>query len=808
VSRLNPLPVLNTIAERFHLFVCLATILAQSAGAAPAFPAPVAKVLQEHCFKCHGPKKQKSDLRLDTLSTDFVRQRAAAEIWHDAMNVIQLGEMPPDDEPDLTTAERKVLVDWIRNNLNRAIAAAQDSGAGVVLRRLNKDEYRHTLSDLLGVVGDYGSNLPAEPLSKDGFLNNGAALGMSALQLEYYLKSARAALGRVLVEGKRPERLSQVATESQNLRNVMKGNPSDRLGRYHYFGMQITNPPRAGEFVVRVKARAELVPGHVAPFLRVHYGNSIFGAKPLIESVGEAPVSGAVSQVYEFRGRAESFPIIPRAGEKIQQVLVINNSLADGVAPAKPIKEKRKKTTYPDDPEFPKVIVESVEFVANDHASWPPPEHRRILFAAEDEKASGYVTEVLRRFMRRAWRRPPTEPEIQTYQKHFDRLLVEMGSRVAAFRETLAVVLASSKFLFLVEPESKGKSRTLNDHELAARLSYFLWSSLPDERLMRHADRRQLGDPETIRTEVGRMLADEKSERFIEQFATQWLDLNGVNRVAVNPEFYPDFDTGLEPDLAKESRLFFREILRSNQSALKLLDADFTMANAVLAKHYGLSGPRSQSFERVALASARPGGLLAHGAMHLANSNGEDSHPIKRAVWIRERLLHDPPAPPPPNVPSLDPANPDFAKLPVRRQLEVHREDPACGDCHRGIDPWGIALENFDAVGQWRNEIRRPDGKRGKKARFVSEPVDANTTLPGGHAITGIAGLQAFLLKQRRDQFAHAFVTKLTTYALGRSVELADQPELEKLSHRFAKDGYQIQLLIRKIAASELFRNR
>ena len=783
-----------------HLAVAIVSI-ALSAKAA-ALPEPVRKILQSRCFRCHGADKQKGDIRLDTLSTDFVNQRAAAEIWHDAMNVIQLGEMPPDGEPDLTSAQRKILVDWIKGNLAEALG--KTASEGVVMRRLNKAEYRHTLTDLLGVEANYGDELPSDPLSKDGFLNNGEALGMSGLQMEYYLKEARKALARVLVEGEQPEPYSQTTSKFEKFKNLHPGESSTRLGRYHFTGVEVREPPKSGRFTIRVTAKAELVDGKAPPFMKVRYGNQVAGAKAIMEVVGEQPVTSSQAKIYEFSGWSESFPLIPLKGEKLKQIIVIHNSLDDGVKAEKPkkIKEgRKKKTVYPDDSDYPQLIIESVEFSSNQHASWPPAEHRLIVHS-EDTR------EVVRTFMKRAWRRPPSVKEVEAHHAHFEKLEMGMDSSVGALREILAVVLTSPNFLYLVEPQAKKKPRELSEHELAARLSYFLWSSLPDERLTRHADRRRLRQDQTLRAEVDRLLADEKSERFIQQFATQWLDLEGVDRVAVNPEFYPDFDTELEPEMSQETHLFFREVCRANLSALTLIDADFTMANARLAKHYGLSGPKSQKFEKVALNDRRPGGLLAHAAMHLANSNGEDSHPIKRAVWIRERLLHDPPAPPPPNVPSLDPSNPNFAKLPVRKQLEVHREDPACNDCHRGIDPWGIALENFDAVGQWRDVIRRPEGKRRKKSEFDETPVESKTTLPGGKTVNGVEELKTFLLTDRRDQFAHAFVTKLTTYALGRSLDLTDQPEIEKLTHNFAESGYLIQPLVREIVASRLFRNR
>ena len=247
-----------------------------------------------------------------------------------------------------------------------------------------------------------------------------------------------------------------------------------------------------------------------------------------------------------------------------------------------------------------------------------------------------------------------------------------------------------------------------------------------------------------------------------------------------------------------ETLAFFKEILHSNSSALQFIDADFTMLNATLAKHYGLSGPRSQHFERVSLKGTnRPGGLLGHASTHLAGSDGADSHPIKRAVWIREHLLHDPPNPPPPDVPDLGTSVPNFEKLSIREQLAVHREKEACADCHRSIDPWGIALEGYDAIGLLREKTAR-----------LKKPVSTETVLPGNHQVSGLADLQKFLLDVRRDQFAKALVSKLLIYALGRSLELADEPLVEELSVQFAKDDYRLPGLMKNIVMSELFLSR
>ena len=250
--------------------------------------------------------------------------------------------------------------------------------------------------------------------------------------------------------------------------------------------------------------------------------------------------------------------------------------------------------------------------------------------------------------------------------------------------------------------------------------------------------------------------------------------------------------------MINETIAFFREVLRSEGSALQFLAADFAMLNAPLAKHYGLNGPNSEHFQRVSLAgSERPGGLLGHASMHLSGSDGADSHPIKRAVWIRERLLHDPPKPPPPDVPDLATSVPNLAKLSIREQLEGHREKPACNDCHRSIDPWGIALERFDAIG-----LSRERTARNKK------PISTETVLPGGFTISGVADLQQHLLKERPEQFAHALVAKMLTYALGRQTELDDKPLIDRLAAEFAESGYRLSALMEGIVTSDSFMSR
>jgi hypothetical protein len=770
----------------------------------------VKPVLQAHCFKCHGEQEQKGDLRLDTLSSNFAQDRRAAERWHDVRDAINLGEMPPEDEPDLSSQDRRLLTTWIDDQIE-ALAASEKSTAGqVVLRRLNRVEYQNTMRDLLGIETDYAKNLPPEGLSEDGFRNNGLTLQMSALQLEYYLQAARDGLSKAIVTGGQPEVFRHQFSNS--IKDKNRG--SNRLDDDEQFVAKLMEYPSAGEILIRVKARAKLVEGRGYPQLRaaIGYRADVQAPRRFIPPVD---VTSEEWETFEFRDRIEHFPLPSKTQSKFPGLLVwLDNAYAEGankpLKPRRKAKQKKGKNApevaeQPSPPTYPLIEIESIEFVGPVFESWPPQHHTQILFPdrrAESEQAS-YVTAVLQRFMTRAFRRPVTDQEIIPYQQFFAQVRRTSSSFEAAMRETLAMVLISPDFLYLFEPGKE--KRPLDDWELASRLSYFLWSTMPDQRLRQLAGEGKLRQQEVLRGEVARMIADPRSWQFVEQFAQQWLDLGGIDRVAINPEFYPDFDNALKPSLRGETLNFFATVLYEKLSALNFLDSDFTMLNEPLAKHYGLSGPRGSQFERVDVTAGQRGGVLTHAGVLLGNSTGDDSHPVKRAVWLRERLLNDPPADPPPNVPNLDSTDPNFAALPVREQLRLHRQDAACNDCHRGIDPWGIALENFGADGLWRNEILR---KKAKGKGLEGRPVEAATVLPDGSKIAGLGELKTYLLTQRRGQFAKAFTTKLLTYALGRTLELTDQPAIDELTAKFVEADYRMDQLIQLIVAAESFQTK
>jgi mono/diheme cytochrome c family protein len=806
-----PIPAALPARFMFPRFLAL-TIVAFApalAGAAddqatlPNFKRDVLPILQTHCVRCHGPKKQESRIRLDTLSTDLLKNRAAAETWHEVLNVLKAGKMPPKDERQLSEKERQTLTQWVSTAIKKAIDAQRNTAGRVVLRRLNRVEYQNTMFDLLGLEMDYARDLPPDSASSDGFKNNGLSLQMSALQLEYYLDTARRALDRVIVSGPAPKTY-EYKFDKSNVGGWLGGiERSNRLGRQQRFlATMVKEYPEEGEFLVRVKLTAELKPNVGFPILELSVGYRP-DTKILFREAGIVEIRSPEEQTLEFKGRLENFPLPVRGQGKYPGLVVRARNIYDDGSPLP--KKVKKAKTFPDEPLLPTINIKEVEFRGPVFDRWPPAIHRRILFDSEfrESDESAYIAEVLRPFMQRAFRRPINSGEVEKTVDFYNTIRPEFPSFEEAIRETLAMVLIRPDFLYLMEPAGDIK-RSIGDWELASRLSYFLWSTMPDERLMKLAESKKLHDSKVLASEVNRLLKDERSNRFVDQFTEQWLHLDVIDRVAVSRDYYPKFDDRLKVEMRSESQRFFAELLQHDLTALNLLSSDFTMLNEPLAKHYGIDGVLGREFRRVTLKpELHRGGLLGHASVLLSNSTGEDSHVVRRAVWIRDRLLNDPPDPPPPDVPSLDEADPKFLKLSIREQLKVHRATPSCAACHDDIDPWGIALENFDAVGLWRVDVRRQNGKK-----FETQPVNATDVLPNGHEISGVDALKKYLVDERKDEFARSIVSRLLTYALGRRLELSDHEAIDDLTKEFIGDKFILRNLIHKIVLSPPFQTK
>lgn len=756
-----------------------------NAEAKTIFESQVRPILARHCFDCHSAKKQKGKIRLDALSRDLVNDRRAAETWHEVRNVLQLAEMPPDDEPELPAEERRILLDWLKGKIKEANQARKGSNGRVVMRRLNRVEYQNTMRDLLGIDVSYTADFPPDAVSEDGMTNNGSALQMTSIQLEYYLAAARKALDRVIVDDPEPQVFTH-RFEKSTEKKWVKGIKGSNLvsGKEEFVVRMKKDYPDDGVFRVRLRVRGVMEKeGGAIPHMRlmVGYRPDTLQTRRVL---GECDLRDSKWQELEFIGHLANFPL-PVRGQGKFPGLVVSVAADPG-----------------------KLEVEWLDFHGPLFESWPPEPHKNILFDRDrrDRDEPAYVREVVQRFLPKAWRRPVTPKEIDRFVDFFKTRRSASPSFEEAVRETLVLALVSPSFLFLLEPDSR-EERPLNAYELAARLSYFLWSSMPDEQLTSLAASGELLNDKRLRLEVQRMIADPRAEQFIEQFTSQWLDLEAAERVVIDQKFYRGFHPELIGDMKRETRAFFGEVLRRNLSARNFLGSDFAMLNDRLARHYGIEGVMSREFQRVPLKGengARRGGLLTQAAILTGASTGQDSNVIKRAVFIRDRILGDPPDPPPPNVPELKTAEVHFARLPIREQLAAHLKDTACADCHRGLDGWGHALEEYDAIGRWRERVVRMAGGRKK----VTLPVDAHARLPDGREVTGAQELKSYLLSHREEQFARAFVERLSTYGLGRTMGLEDEAALTSLTEEFLANDLRLRDFVVSFATSAMFRRK
>ena len=448
------------------------------------------------------------------------------------------------------------------------------------------------------------------------------------------------------------------------------------------------------------------------------------------------------------------------------------------------------------------IHIDYVEVIAGVYESWPPKSHTEIFFNSpnkQDEKK--YSQEVLKRFMSKAWRRPVKEKDVEPYSELFLKYRPEFANFEDAMVEVLATVLTSHEFLYLTQQRSVGNdegsntegSKIVSDLELASRLSFFLWSSIPDSQLLELASEGELKNPEVLESQIARMLADSRSQRFSKNFVEQWLGLEAIDSVVVNRKKFAAYDDRFKEEILKEPLAFFDEVLRSNSSILDFLHSDYLVVNETLARHYGIPDVYGQEFRKVAIdPSSNRGGVLTTAAVMTMNSTGVDSNPLKRAVWILERILDDPPPPPPPDVPEVDLTDPRILDMTQRERMADHRNQAACRSCHAKIDPWGLAFENYDAIGNYRTLIK-------------GEPVDAAAVLHNKQKLNGIKGVKDYLLSKRQDQFARAMVHKLSSYALGRPMSFADRSEIDGMTAELRRRGYGLKDLILIIIKSELF---
>ncbi len=496
-------------------------------------------------------------------------------------------------------------------------------------------------------------------------------------------------------------------------------------------------------------------------------------------------------RTYEFRVRMENVSV-PNTGPLNDR----NSAMVAAWNSAKAIKDE----TQP-----PRLKIEWIEFESPYFETWPPATHTNILFANDGLAEAAYAREVVRRFATRAYRGPIAPAELDRLMNYWTKARASTDTLEDSLRETLGVVLSSPRFLGLPASRTGGAKERLTDHELASRLSYFLWSTMPDETLFRLADQAKLRDPAVLSAQIRRMIQDPRAWSFIEQFAEQWLELDRLQRVTVSKSSYPGFDDQLAAAMRLETIHFFGEVLRGDMSIFQFLASDFTCVNETLAAHYGIAGVTGPKFRKVKLDEAHHrGGVLTHASILTGLSDGKDGHPIKRGMWLLKNLFDETPPPPPPNVPELNRENPKVKNLTIPQALAVHRNNASCMGCHRKIDPWGIAFEEYDAVGNWQ---RDGDGATLRKRR-TQQPIESKAELPSGVKVDGMQELREELLRSKSDDFRRAMLRKVMAYALGRSLTLGDVEAADALVPALRDRGDRLPALIELIVASEPFQSK
>jgi hypothetical protein len=809
----------------------------------------VVPFFRKHCAECHVGEKPEGEFSIakKDLGTDFVDPAFRGK-WREIVNVLNSHGMPPEDKPQPDASEAAAVVDWITKQAVAAEVSKREQS--VVLRRLNRAEYRNTIRDLVGIDFDT-SGFPQDPPA-GGFDNNGGALAMSPMQIEQYLNAADQIIDRALVEGKRPETIrwkfdpvpssndsNRVRFDEKN-NVIVKGGANTYEGdwvvlhREHWdqFNARDFRVATPASYIIRARvasrrpSRDDVVKSAAAilkkrqeeqdaknPDRAVHhqaqYDNDLkhFSTDPMYD-YGPARLKMVVQLGSQPRTVAE-FDI--EGTEDNPQVVEVpvrftTETASISLAYAYDIPKVLENFWLQGRDEFarPDALIDWMEIEGPIYDAWPPSSHKKILFDSplESENLDDYARAVLERFMGEAYRRPVTKEEIDEKFELYVASAKGKKSFVEKIKMPLTAVLTSPDFLYLAEAHPGNLSAPLTDHELATRLSYFLWSSQPDAELRQFADAGKLTNPKTRQEQVDRMLADPKADALVKNFAGQWLGLREVGANPPAPDLYPQYDRHLERSIVGESEAYFREFLQHDLDARQMIKSDFVTINERLGRFYGIPNVRGDSFQKVSVPTGvARGGIVTQASILTITSNGTRTSPVKRGTWILKTLLATDPGLPVANAGEISPKVPGIDKATVRQRLEIHRQLPQCARCHNKIDPLGFALENFNAAGDWREQ----EGFGYKGRIDKNDPkIDASSKMPDGTKIVGVAGLQHAMLKQD-DLFLTSLATHLTTYALGRELGLADQPLVAGSVAAMKQDGTTVRALIKAIVVSDAF---
>jgi hypothetical protein len=755
-----------------------ATVLVLAAGVRAQTPKLLEDTVGDYCTDCHNDKLKTGGVSLEHASSNNVAAQAA--LLEKVLHKLRAGEMPPPGSESPDVAQRASLAKWLETQLDAASAAHPNPGAPAI-HRLNKAEYSNAIRDLLGLDMDHSAGLPADD-SGYGFDNIGDVLTVSPLHMEKYVSSARRisrlAVG-TLKASSAIEKFPAKTPQNDSLDEMPINERGEVLLRRYF--------PFDAEYSIVVRVRGNPAAGLPAPKLDLRLDGK---RVKLIDAEIDTAEANQGTRSIETRMPLPAGEHFIGAGF-LSESAKLETGGAGGRGGAAP----------PPPPSPNTVSVEYISIGGPYHPTGPgDTESRRRIFICRPkvgESEDVCAKQVLASLARRAYRRPVTAMDTDPLMKLFAAGRADGGNFDSGVEMGLSGILVSPDFLFRVEKtpaaNAKGSTYHLADLDLASRLSFFIWSSIPDEELLGLAEHGKLHDPAVLAGQVRRMLADSKSKALVENFAGQWLRLRNVADWKPDPDKFKDVDATLRGAFERETELFFENIVSEDRSVLEFIDTDYTFLNERLAKYYGIQGVKGSYFRRVALKGPERGGVLTQASVLMVTSYPTRTSPVLRGKWILESILNAPPPPPPPNVPALDETSSTTAKS-LRETFEKHRANVACASCHSRLDPLGFSLENFDAGGKYR-------------AKEGDSPIDASGNLPDGTVIDGVPGLKKILLA-RKDEFVEGLAGKLLTYALGRGLEFYDQPVVRDIRRQAEKNDYKFSSLVLAIVNSVPFEMR
>ena len=762
-------------------------------GAAEGAVSAERALVDRYCATCHNDRLQTGGFSFDTIDLDDVA--AHPEAFEKVVRKLRAGAMPPRPRPRPDQDAYDGFRARLEGELDRAAAANPNPGRTETLHRLSRTEYRNAVRDLLALDADVDQLLPADDTSY-GFDNIAGVLGVSPTLMERYLSAARK-ISRLAVASPVPSptadtfRIASDLGQDERIEGLPFGTRGGVLVDYHF--------PEDAEYVIEVMPDGPL---RVEPHqLEV----TVDGERVELLTVGKAPDPDDPRGLYVPTIDTLKVRIPIKAGPRQVGVAFVRKTSAEPEGIRKLYRRPFTGEGSGGDSRY-QPYVESVTIAGPYEASGArpvdeTPSYARVFVCrpagAVPAEEAACARQILARLGRRAYRRPVTGDDVERLLTFYERGRAQ-GSFETGIEMALRRLLVSPEFLFRIERDPDGvvpgSNYRLSDLELASRLSFFLWSSIPDDELLDVAARGELADPAEFERQARRMLADPRSDALVTNFAGQWLTLRNAAAVQPDEDAFPDFGEGLRQAFRRETELLFTSVLREERSTLDLLAADYTFVNERLAQHYGIPNVRGSHFRRVALNDDARGGLLGHGSILTVTSYANRTSPVLRGKWILENILGTPPPPPPADVPDLETAE-GGAPLSMRAAMEQHRANPVCASCHQLMDPPGLSLENFDAVGRWRDRSE------------TKAAIDASGALPDGTEYEGPSGLKAALLRHP-DRFVTTVTEKLLTYALGRGVEYYDAAAVRSIVRNAAENDYRLSSLILGVVDSVPFQMR